>query len=137
MAHGFNEDKTKANMISQDEYQSLAKVAYKSVGGSVVAVQNNTVTDLWEFDLPGAGTYIIQAKYNFNSTGNPGGHRRLIISSNPNATSWDADVVGTGNDYVTATYLYNGSGKIYIRAFQNSGAACVCTPVYVNYVRLY
>lgn len=137
MAHGFNEDKTKANMISQDEYQNLAKYTYQSVGGSVVAVQNNTVTDLLEITLPGPGAYFVQAKYNFNNTSYPGGHRRLIISSNPNATSWDADVVGTGNDYVTATYLDYSSGKIYIRAFQNSGGAVVVTPVYVKYVRLY
>ena len=137
MAYGFNEDKTKANMISQDEYASLARVDFKSVGGSVVAVQNNELTELTRFKLPGNGTYIIRVKYNFENTSYPGGQRRLVVSPNANATTWDAQVQGTGNDYVSAVILYKGSGTIYVKALQNSGAACVCTPINVEYVRLY
>ena len=137
MAYGFNEDKSKANMISQDEYASLARVQYKSVGGSVVLVQNNELTELTRFNLPGNGTYIIRVKYNFNNTGYPGGQRRLVVSSNANATTWDAQVQGTGNDYVSAVVIYKGSGTIYVKALQNCGAGCVCTPINVEYVRLY
>lgn len=137
MAYGFNSDKTMANMISQDEYQNLAKVEYKSVGGSVVLVQNNTLTDLTEISLPGSGIYIVRVKYNFNNTAYPSGHRRLIVSSNSTANTWDADVMGSGNDYVSATIIYRGSGKIYVKALQNSGGALVCTPMNVEYVRLY
>lgn len=138
MAYGFNSDKTKAGMVSQDDLNKLVRMDFQAVSTPLGAnVPNNQVTTIADVNLPGAGVYTVSARLTFS--GSAGGQRRIIISTNESATTWQNQCDGTGNDYLSAMVQFKltGSGKVYIRALQNSGSTCQVTASDVSYKREY
>lgn len=138
MAFGFNEDKTKATVITSDEYAQLCKVQFKSVASEgAVQIENNVVETVQLFNLPGNGTYIISARLLFS--GRAGGQRRIFLTTNESASTWQNQCDGTGNDYLSTSIIVKvtSATTIFIRALQNSGQTCNVTPSDIAYVRLY
>lgn len=138
MAYGFNDDKTKAAMVSQDDLSKLVRMDFQTVSTPLGQnVPNNQVTTIADIALPGAGVYTVSARLLFS--GSAGGQRRIIISTNESATTWQNQCDGTGNDYLSAMVQFklSGSGKFYIRALQNSGSSCQVTASDVSWKREY
>ena len=74
MAYGFNDDKTKAAMVSQDDLSKLVRMDFQTVSTPLGQnVPNNQVTTIADVSLPGAGVYTVSARLLFS--GNAGGQR--------------------------------------------------------------
>ena len=132
MAHGFSDDKSKVNL-------TIAK--YKGVGDySTYGLPHGVPALVKQIDLPGPGTYIIEARLRFS--GRSGGTRRIYLTPNSSPNTWQGQCEGTGNDFINTVIIHrctdvNLNGTVYLMGYQNSGATINVTDSDVKYIRLY
>lgn len=109
---------------------SLPKLITDDYLSPSLSVQNNTITKLADFELPEAGTYLIEAFARFAENAN--GIRKIIVAEyNPglNARDYGCSPGGSGtysNTEVVRIWGAESATTMHIYVWQNSGSSLDC-----------